>query len=273
MPELPEVETVRSGLEQAINGAQIKTVLLRRKNLRVPFPVGFAGALEGRVIQSIGRRAKYLLLYLDSGEVVIAHLGMSGRFTVLPKKPTSFNKHDHFVAGLADGRYLIFNDARRFGLMTLTPQSKLNQHKLLRHLGPEPLSEDFSAEYLARVLKTRKIAIKPALMDQELVVGVGNIYASEALFDAGIDPRKPASQAAKDAEKIVLAIRKVLKAALASGGSSLRDFIDITGGSGYFQHEFKVYDREGKSCHACGSNIQAIRQAGRSSFFCPACQK
>ncbi len=273
MPELPEVETVRRGLEIALAGAVIEKAVLRRKDLRVDFPKGFAGALSGRRIESIARRAKYLLFTLDSGDVVIAHLGMSGRFLIHLAAPATFDKHDHLVMHLADGRCLVFNDARRFGLMTITQSQNVQKHPLLARLGPEPLDKEFTTAYLEKALKVRTTAIKPAIMDQALVVGVGNIYASEALFDAGISPKRPANKAARDAGALAKAIHKVLSAALASGGSSLRDFMNVGGESGYFQHQFKVYDRAGKPCMKCKTSIKTIRQSGRSTFFCPTCQK
>ena len=273
MPELPEVETVRRGLDTALGGAVIEHVLLRRKDLRTPFPKGFAAALEGRTIKNVERRAKYLLFKLDSGTVVIAHLGMSGRFLISFEKPKSFSKHDHLVVRLADGRHLIFNDARRFGLMALVKAGQETQHPLFRHLGPEPFSPEFSPAYLKEKLAKRHGPIKPVLMDQQLVVGVGNIYASEALFTAGIAPTRSAAKAAAGSKALVEAIHKVLKAAIASGGSSLRDFMSVDGEAGYFQHRFQVYGREGKPCRECRTPIRIIRQAGRSTFFCPECQK
>lgn len=273
MPELPEVETVRTGLEATLKGAIIERVSVRRADLRVPFPRGMAQALEGRKILHIGRRAKYLLFMLDSQDVLIVHLGMSGRFLLEEKLPPHFGKHDHVVFQLKDGRVLVFNDARRFGLMTLTKKSKLAIHPLFAGIGPEPLEQEFSPEYLSEALKKRKGPIKTAIMDQSLVAGVGNIYASEALFLAHIDPRTPAHKAAKHAEKLVAAVRQVLKAAIASGGSTLRDFLHITGYKGDFQHLFHVYGRGGKSCPVCDKNIAVIRQGGRSTFFCKTCQK
>ncbi|NBX03303.1 MAG: bifunctional DNA-formamidopyrimidine glycosylase/DNA-(apurinic or apyrimidinic site) lyase [Alphaproteobacteria bacterium] len=272
MPELPEVETVRTGLENAIKGATIKSVTLRRKDLRQPFPRGFTAALAGAKILDIRRRAKYLLFELDNTQVVIAHLGMSGRFSVLKKAPKAFETHDHVVWHLADGRVVIYNDARRFGVMTLTEKGDVNAHPLLAALGPEPLENAFSAAYLEQVLLSRKAPIKPTLMDQGLVVGVGNIYASEALFLAGIHPAKPARDAAGSAQKLIRCIQKVLNDAIASGGSSLRDFVQVSGDSGYFQHHFNVYDRTGEPCFSCKTPIQSCRQSGRSTFFCPKCQ-
>jgi formamidopyrimidine-DNA glycosylase len=273
MPELPEVETVRRGLEMALKGARINGVELRRKDLRTPFPGDFAKKLAGRTIESIGRRAKYLLFYLDSDDVLIAHLGMTGRFSIEPKPPQKFAAHDHVVFTLADGCVLLFNDARRFGLMAIEKKNKLTTHSLFKHLGPEPFDKNFSPDYLRTQLLKRKMAIKPVLMDQELVVGVGNIYASEALFLAKIHPRTPAHKAAERSTKIIKAIRKVLELAIASGGSSLRDFLHVSGETGYFQHQFNVYGRKGEPCVRCGTPIQSIQQAGRSSFFCKRCQK
>lgn len=273
MPELPEVETVRRGLDNALRGAVIKNVQLRRKDLRSAFPKGFASALTGRTIRSVERRAKYLLFRLDSEAVVIAHLGMTGRFLISFTKPKSFSAHDHLVIRLADGRTLIFNDARRFGLMTLASAAQIKKHPLLVRLGPEPFSHEFSSVYLKDKLSTRHSAIKPALMDQQLVVGVGNIYASEALFQAGISPKRRASHVAPKAARLVKAIHKVLQAAIASGGSSLRDFVSVSGEEGYFQHTFYVYGRAGKPCLKCHTPIRTLRQSGRSTFFCPKCQK
>jgi formamidopyrimidine-DNA glycosylase len=272
MPELPEVETVRRALEQSVQGAIIGNVMLRRKDLRVPFPPGFAKALCGQRIASVRRRAKYLLLELENGQVWLAHLGMSGRFSVgAPAK--EHDRHDHVVVQLQDGRELIYNDARRFGLMAICPRDALAQHPLLAGLGPEPLDDAFSPAYLEAALLRRSGPVKPALMDQALVVGVGNIYASEALFLAGIHPQASARDAAAHAPALVRHIRHVLQAAIASGGSSLRDFFQLSGETGYFQHQFQVYGRQGKPCFSCKSAIETLRQAGRSSFFCPHCQK
>lgn len=272
MPELPEVETVRRGLESALTGASIHKVLMRRRDLRMPFPKDFAEMLRGRHIKAVERRAKYLLFRLDSGDVIIAHLGMTGRFSV-GRPPKKYTAHDHVIFHLRDGRCAIYNDTRRFGLMALAKSEDLGAHPLLRHLGPEPLNKAFSPSYLEGALAGRKGSIKPVLMDQKLVVGVGNIYASEALFLAGIDPRKPAYKVQKKSPEIIRSIRTVLRAAIASGGSSLRDFLHVSGEAGYFQHRFKVYDRNGEPCVECGAPIQSIRQAGRTTFFCQRCQQ
>lgn len=272
MPELPEVETVRRGLERTVKGKTIRAVQLRRADLRVPFPAGFAEALSGATVEGVSRRAKYLLFSLDNGRTLVAHLGMSGRFSTHGEMP-GLKAHDHAVFSFEGGGVLVFNDARRFGLMTLAETRKIALHPLFKDLGPEPLSGDFSAAYLKEQLARRKGPVKPVLMDQKLVVGVGNIYASEALFSVGIDPRTPASKAAARAGELVTAIQGVLEAAIASGGSSLRDFFDADGAAGYFQHRFRVYGREEEPCTTCGAPIRRIAQAGRSTFYCARCQK
>jgi formamidopyrimidine-DNA glycosylase len=197
---------------------------------------------------------------------------MSGRFSVLENPPIRFAKHDHVVLHLSDGRAVIYNDARRFGVMVLVPKGELETHPLLAALGPEPLETEFSSAYLKKVLTARGAPIKPVLMEQGVVVGVGNIYASEALFLAGIHPARPAADVADKAALIVRCIRKVLGDAIASGGSSLRDFVQVTGDTGYFQHHFNVYDRAGEPCFACQTPIASLRQSGRSTYFCPRCQ-
>lgn len=272
MPELPEVETVRRGLETALTGARIEKALLRRADLRTPFPAGFAGKLAGRAIYAITRRAKYVLFHFDNDTVLLAHLGMTGRFSVEKKAPKTYGAHDHVVFMLEDGRAVIFNDARRFGLMALCKKSELSTHALLSHLGPEPLEKSFSPAYLKAALAKRKGPVKPVLMDQEVVVGVGNIYASEALFLAGISPLTPAMKVAGKAPLLIACIQQVLGDAITSGGSSLRDFLHVSGETGYFQHQFKVYGREGKPCMTCKKPIIAARQAGRSTFYCGGCQ-
>ncbi len=274
MPELPEVETVKRGLAAALTGAVIERVVLRRGNLRSPFPENFAKALAGRRIMGVARRAKYLLFSFDNDLVLIAHLGMTGRFSVVEKAPKEFSAHDHVVMYLADGRCVIYNDARRFGVMDLCGRDEVASHKLLAHLAPEPLEDGFTAEYLLAALKNKKAPIKPVIMDQQVVVGVGNIYASEALFMAGISPLTPANSVSKKSIALLIQkIREVLNASIISGGSTLRDFAHVSGESGYFQHNFLVYDRAGEPCSKCGTPITAIRQAGRSTFYCQNCQK
>lgn len=273
MPELPEVETVCRGLEAVVAGAVIHKVELKRHDLRSAFSVGFAKSIEGARIKKISRRAKYLVFTLDNGRTLLAHLGMSGRFSVEAKPPKHYAKHDHVIFTLADGRVMIYNDARRFGRMEVVETSGLEEHKLLAHLGPEPFSKKFSANYLKDALIRRKGPVKPVLMHQELVVGVGNIYASEVLFLAKIHPQAPAYKAADKAALLIKCIRKVLEDAIQSGGSSLRDFVKVSGEAGYFQHHFNVYGRAKKPCFRCKTPIQSIVQAGRTTFFCPKCQK
>lgn len=272
MPELPEVETVRRGLEPALTGQTIRSVELRRKDLRIPFPVDMRTRLEGAAILTVRRRSKYLLVETGKDTLII-HLGMSGRI-LLEKHGYLAKKHDHVLLGFSDGTLLVFNDARRFGLMTLCPTAELDNHKLFAELGPEPLSDDFSAEYLHSALKARNSPIKTALMDAKLVVGVGNIYASESLFRSFIHPaRKTSSLTKKEASLLVPTIREVLQEAIDSGGSTLRDYVRSDGDLGYFQHKFRVYGRENKPCLTCATPIERLQQQGRSTFFCPRCQR
>lgn len=272
MPELPEVETVCRGLKQTLNGKTIEVVKLRRKDLRFPFPKGLSARLEGAAIHDILRRSKYLLWRLDTGDTLIAHLGMSGRFSYAAEAPKTYDKHDHVVLYFTSGDALIYSDPRRFGIMDICATTEENRHPLLVGLGPEPFSKSFNAGYLMQQLAQRKQPVKAALMDARLVVGVGNIYASEACFEAKIHPLQPGREAAKSADSLVKAIRKVLKAAIDSGGSSLKDFWHIDGGGGYFQHHFNVYGRAGKPCNRCGISIESQIVAGRNTFYCPQCQ-
>lgn len=272
MPELPEVETVRRGLEQTIVNRQIQRVVLNRKDLRIPFPPQFAKQITGSTIERIDRRAKYVLVHLSNLQVILVHLGMSGKMLVMPSSHYKAGTHDHVLWHLNDSQLVVFNDPRRFGLMTLCSQSELEHHSLLAHLGPEPLSNHFHAAYLAEQLSRRNIAVKLAIMDQELVVGVGNIYACEALFMSRVDPRLEAKKAVNHAEELVKSIKTVLKSAIKSGGSTLRDYVRSSGDAGYFQHHFQVYGREGEACLVCQSPIQRITQGGRSTFLCNKCQ-
>lgn len=272
MPELPEVETVRRGLSQEVVGARIRNVTLNRGDLRFPFPPRFAERLMGARIESVERRAKYLLLHLDTEDIWLVHLGMSGRFLVRKAKTYPPQKHDHVLITLSNGKEMVFNDARRFGIMDIMERAEIAAHPLLAHLGPEPLSEAFTAEYLESELLRRSGPVKPALMDQELVVGVGNIYASEVLFRAGLHPAAVAKDCAIHAPKLVPEIRAVLEEAIHSGGSTLRNYARESGETGYFQHHFRVYGRDGKPCMSCGTEILRLVQAGRASFFCPSCQ-
>lgn len=273
MPELPEVETVRRGLESALVGAVIAKVKLHRGNLRTPFPKGFKKTLSGQKITAIKRRAKYLLFYFNSDVVMIAHLGMTGRFSVVAKGAgDDITAHDHVVFDLADGRQIIYNDPRRFGLMDICKRSEVENHKLLVHLAPEPLEDKFTAKYLEKALSKRTTPIKPTIMDQKIVVGVGNIYANEALFMAGISPLKPANEISKKIPLLIKCIHNVLNDAIKAGGSTISDFAHVSGESGYFQHNFHVYGRAGKPCSKCKSPILMIRQAGRATFYCSKCQ-
>jgi formamidopyrimidine-DNA glycosylase len=273
MPELPEVETVSRGLAPYLEGHTLVRVEQRRKDLRFPFPKNFAKRLLNRRVERIQRRAKYMLVYLDDANVLIIHLGMSGRMTITPpgKPAPEPGKHDHVIFGTDAGAVIMYNDVRRFGMMTLEAESKLDQHPLLRDIGPEPLGNEFSGAHLSEALKGRKTPIKSALLDQKIVAGLGNIYVCEALFRAGISPKRLASTVAgARAERLVPEIRKVLEEAIAKGGSTLKDYVQADGELGYFQHEFKVYGREGEPCPGCDckKSIERIVQAGRSTFFC-----
>lgn len=280
MPELPEVETVCRGLARSLEGQKISRVKLARKNLRIPFPPALV-KIKNATVKSIGRRAKYILVALDTGQTVIMHLGMSGRMTIKDKNETyTPEKHDHMVIGMQNGTRVVFNDARRFGLVTLAKTAELEKHKLIRHLGPEPLDAVFNADYLAKKLKGRKTAVKITLMDQRIVVGVGNIYASEALFMAGINPGKKAGTlTATQTGKLVGAVRAVLKKAIAAGGSSLRDYVQTDGELGYFQHQWAVYGKDGEKCKGCTCDvkktggIRKFTQGQRSTYYCPRKQK
>lgn len=273
MPELPEVETVCRGLAAAVAGRRIVRVEARRPDLRWPLPARFGARLAGHRIDAVGRRGKYILIRLDRGLVWMVHLGMSGRFLVIPpdgeRGPDA--AHDHVVARLDDGTSLRFNDARRFGMMDLVAESALARHRLIAGLGPEPLGNGFDAAVLGAALEGRHTTIKAALMDQRVVAGLGNIYVCEILYHAGISPRRGARNVSgRRLERLVRAIREVLRQAIAAGGSSLRDYVQASGELGYFQHRFAVYDREGEPCPACdcGHAIRRIVQSGRSTFYC-----
>ncbi|PWC51192.1 bifunctional DNA-formamidopyrimidine glycosylase/DNA-(apurinic or apyrimidinic site) lyase [Azospirillum melinis] len=280
MPELPEVETVCRGLAPHLEGRRLVRVEQRRPNLRTPFPPRFCERLTGRVVTSVRRRAKYILMHLDDGGVLIAHLGMSGRMIIAPERPDAFDKHDHVVFETDAGTIVTFNDARRFGLMDLTVADALGDHPMLRNLGPEPLGNEFSGPDLARRLAGKITPIKAALLDQSIVAGLGNIYVSEALYRSGILPtRTAASLTAGEVDRLAAAVREVLERAIAAGGSSLRDYRQASGELGYFQHQFAVYDREGEGCPDCDCDpartggVQRIVQSGRSTFFCAARQR
>jgi formamidopyrimidine-DNA glycosylase len=297
MPELPEVETVMRGLETVLLGQRILKVSLKRSDLRFPFPPDFVKRIEGRRVLSLKRRAKYILAFLEGGEVLILHLGMSGRFTVIDNKGYTVGlgefydesvapdggsgPHDHVVFTRDDGLRVIYTDPRRFGLMDLVGEAGLDQHRLLAEIGVEPLGNQFDASYLADAFRGKKAPLKSALLDQRLIAGLGNIYVCEALYRSGLSPKRKAGSLVKKngndpkLEDLVRHIRAVLLEAIAAGGSTLRDFIHPQGEKGSFQQVFGVYDREGEKClkWRCGGVIKRIVQSGRSTFYCPKCQK
>jgi formamidopyrimidine-DNA glycosylase len=293
MPELPEVETVRRGLAPVMEGARFAKVELNRADLRYPFPKDFARRLTGETIVGLGRRAKYLLADLSSGEVLVMHLGMSGSFRVFSGKdnrtPGAYYHerskhvaHDHVVFHLSNGATVTFNDPRRFGFMKLIARTDLADESFMRSLGPEPLGNAFDAAALAEACAGKATSLKAALLDQRVVAGLGNIYVCEALNRAHLSPKRRASTIAnrnrtpnERAGALVESIKAVLNDAIAAGGSSLRDHRRTDGELGLFQHHFRVYDREGKACptRGCDGTIKRIVQVGRSTFFCPVCQK
>jgi formamidopyrimidine-DNA glycosylase len=275
MPELPEVETVKRGLARVLEARVIRQARIMRPDLRRPFPADFAERLTGRRIVALGRRAKYLTLSLDDGWVVLVHLGMSGRMIATgvdgTPEPAPLGPHDHVILECDDGGRIVFTDPRRFGLMDMVRQTELDRHPLLASLGPEPLEDAFTPAVLSAALAGKNTPIKAALLDQTVVAGLGNIYVSEALFRARIAPRRRAGTVAgKRAETLVPAIKTVLEDAIKAGGSTLRDHRQASGELGYFQHDFKVYDREGKPCPGCdcARGITRIVQSGRSTFYC-----
>lgn len=275
MPELPEVETVRRGLEPRLVGRRITRLELRRADLRFPFPPDFAKRVNGRAILGIERRAKYLLISLEGGLVLLSHLGMSGRYGFDGEAIERHDgKHGHVVFLLDDGARLIYSDPRRFGFMDLIEAGGLAENRFLRDLGIEPLGNQLSGPWLAEALNGRRSPVKAALLDQRIVAGLGNIYVCEALFRSGISPLRPAHMVAgARAERLSGAIGAVLNAAIAAGGSSLRDFAAADGELGYFQHGFDVYDREGQPCKKCARKLRRIVQSGRSTFYCAHCQR
>lgn len=280
MPELPEVETIVRGLRPHLEGRRLVRVVQRRPDLRFPFPENFAARLTGRRVTGLGRRAKYMLIGLDGGEVLLCHLGMSGRMVLDRTKDAPLDPHDHVVFETDAGERIRFNDVRRFGLMDLVAEQDLQAHKLLRDLGPEPLGNAFNGAALATALKGRRTPIKAALLDQRIVAGLGNIYACEALFHAGLSPRRQAyTVQGGRAQRLAWAVRDVLQRAIEAGGSSLRDYVQADGELGYFQHHWAVYGRETEPCPGCTceqartGGIRRITQAGRSTFYCPTRQR
>ncbi|HWB47292.1 MAG TPA: bifunctional DNA-formamidopyrimidine glycosylase/DNA-(apurinic or apyrimidinic site) lyase [Hyphomicrobiaceae bacterium] len=295
MPELPEVETVRQGLAPVLSGHRIVRVEQRRPALRFPLPPHFAERLEGRRVKRLDRRAKYILVHLDGGEVLAIHLGMTGRFTVSPARRGKRRqigefthdhgqhaKHDHLIFTISGGAVVTYNDARRFGYMTLIPEKGLAQDPFFKGLGVEPLGPELTSDYLARRAQGRKADLKAFLMDQRIVAGLGNIYVCEALFRAGLDPWTPAARLATKSGRptakaghLVAAIKGVLTDAIRAGGSTLRDYQQTNGDVGNFQHDFAVYGREGKPCarRGCRGTVRRKTQGGRSTFYCAACQR
>lgn len=292
MPELPEVEAVRRALAPVLDGARFAAVIARRANLRTPFPGDFAARLEGRRVHGVSRRGKYLLLPLSSGDTLVMHLGMTGSFRV--ERPQGdvagarfaggdeARPHDHVVFALDSGAVIVFNDPRRFGFMNLVPPGRLGSDPALARLGPEPLSADFDAESLARACRGRKTSLKAALSDQRVVAGLGNIYASEALHRASLSPRRRASTIATPAGapraaacRLAAAVKHVLHEAIARSERAERRHPGAADPSGYFPMRFRVYDREGARCprRSCRGVIRRIVQGGRSTFFCPVCQR
>jgi len=294
MPELPEVETVMRGLKPVLEGRRIESVALKRGGLRFPFPEGFAARLAGRRVTSLWRRAKYILAGLDSGEILLVHLGMTGRFTVFAGGKTrnlgefyfetaaaeaGEGPHDHVMLALDDGTRLVYTDPRRFGIMDLFPEADASTHKLLSAIGVEPLGNAFNADYLAERFRGKAAPLKSALLDQHIIAGLGNIYVCEALHRAGLSPRRKARTLVHKTrhdlrlDDLVRHIREVLAEAIAAGGSTLQDFAHTDGASGAFQQQFLVYDREGQPCTRCGSPIERLVQSGRSTFYCRNCQR
>lgn len=283
MPELPEVETVRRGLLPVMEGKVIAAADVRRPDLRWPFPDGMAARLTGQRVERLRRRSKYILADLSSGESLLIHLGMSGRMLISGAPLGQFHhdhpapeKHDHVVLDMEGGARVTFNDARRFGAMDLMQTADSDAHWLLASLGPEPLGNAFHEDYLIDKLRGRNTPIKTALLDQRIVAGLGNIYVCEVLHRAGLSPKRKAGRiAAPRVAGLVPIIRDVLAEAIEAGGSSLRDYRQADGELGYFQHTFRVYDREGQPCQTpgCHGVVGRIVQSGRSSFYCPACQR
>jgi formamidopyrimidine-DNA glycosylase len=293
MPELPEVETVRRGLQPAMEGSKIVRAEARRKDLRFPFQKDFIARLQGQTVTGLGRRAKYLMADLGSGDVLLMHLGMSGSFRVVQdegtKTPGQFHHprsedraHDHVVFHMSSGSAVIFNDPRRFGYMKIIARKALEDEPLLKGLGPEPLGNQFDAAMLAHSCAGKKTSLKAALLDQRVVAGLGNIYVCEALFRSHLSPKRLASTMADKkkeptdhARRLVTSIHAVLNQAIKAGGSSLRDHRQTSGELGYFQHSFQVYDREGEKCQSggCRGIVKRFTQNGRSTFWCPSCQK
>ncbi|MGH6795642.1 MAG: bifunctional DNA-formamidopyrimidine glycosylase/DNA-(apurinic or apyrimidinic site) lyase [Methylocella sp.] len=286
MPELPEVETVRRGLEPAMAGARLDAVEQRRPDLRFPFPERFAERLTGRRVEALRRRAKYLIADLDGVDVLVMHLGMSGSFRIeqgrgaIPDAGAKNSRHDHVTFDLSTGARVVYNDPRRFGFMQLIPRPEFSAHPLFRNIGIEPLGDELDGAALASLFAGRMTSLKAALLDQTLIAGLGNIYVCEALHRAGLSPRRAAGSIARKvgapsarATRLALVIREVLEEAVAAGGSSLRDHRKTDGALGYFQHSFRVYGRDREPCARCGGEVRRITQSGRATFYCGGCQR
>jgi formamidopyrimidine-DNA glycosylase len=286
VPELPEVETVRRGLEPAMVGTRLVAVEQRRPDLRFPFPERFTLRLTGRRVEALRRRAKYLIAELDGADVLVMHLGMSGSFRMeqargsIPGTGAKNSLHDHVVFGLSTGARIVYNDPRRFGFMELIPRPELSAHPLFKNIGIEPLGDELDGAALARLFAGKTSSLKAALLDQSLIAGLGNIYVCETLHRAGLSPcRAAGSLARKDsgpsarATRLARVIPEVLEEAVAAGGSSLRDYRQTDGALGYFQHSFRVYGREHEPCARCGCKVRRITQSGRATFYCGGCQR
>jgi formamidopyrimidine-DNA glycosylase len=297
MPELPEVETVKRGLEPILLGQVIIAVELRRANLRFPFPQGFAAKLTGAKVISLTRRAKYILIDLDNNQTLISHLGMTGRFTaIVPEgggtnlgefyfetgaNPNADGPHDHVVFTLENGIRVIYSDPRRFGMMDLWHTHELTLHRLLKDIGVEPLGNELNADYLAEKFRGKSAPLKAALLDQRIIAGLGNIYVCEALHRARLSPKRKAGTLVKTKshdprlDDLLRHIKDILNEAIFAGGSTLQDFVGADGAKGAYQQRFSAYDRENEACNnlGCGGKIKRINQAGRSTFYCPTCQK
>jgi formamidopyrimidine-DNA glycosylase len=286
VPELPEVETVRRGLEAAMAGARLIAIEQRRPDLRFPFPERFTERLTGQRVEAIRRRAKYLIADLDGADVLVMHLGMSGSFRIeqargpIPFARAKNSLHDHVTFDLSTGARIVYNDPRRFGFMQLIPRPEFSAHPLFRNIGIEPLGGELDGAAVARLFAGKTTPLKAALLDQSLIAGLGNIYVCEALHRAGLSPRRPAGSLArkdggpgKRATLLARVIREVLEEAVAAGGSSLRDHRKTDGALGYFQHSFRVYGREHEPCARCGGKVGRITQSGRATFYCGGCQR
>lgn len=276
MPELPEVETTLRGVEPWLVKKKITDVVVRQRSLRWPVPGEIGEELVGKKITDARRRGKYILLELSSGETLIIHLGMSGSLRILSSKDDDWRKHDHISLTVSGGKQLRFHDPRRFGCWLISEADLVAEetHSLLKKLGPEPLDDTFDAEYLWQRMRNRKVAIKQLIMNANEVVGVGNIYACEALFMSGISPKRGAGRVTKkQTELLVGAIKQVLGEAIEMGGTTLKDFLNAEGEAGYFKQELRVYDREGEPCRECEKEVKRIVQSNRSTFYCSACQK